>query len=66
MENQILELEKRITYLEKYVDDLNEVVVSQQKQLDAHSELIIQFKERFRGIDQWGQLTAEEEKPPHY
>ncbi|MDD2999277.1 MAG: SlyX family protein [Candidatus Riflebacteria bacterium] len=65
MENRIIEIEKRLVYLEKFVDELNEVIVDQQRQIDrCNKELArLQPKASPSPIDENGQ---HDEKPPHY
>jgi uncharacterized coiled-coil protein SlyX len=65
MENRIFELEKRMTYLEKYVDELNSVVIEQQTQLDRFYKNLTQLrsKDQDSPVDPSGN---HDEKPPHY
>lgn len=65
MENRIIEIEKRLVYLEKFVDELNEVIVDQQRQIDrCNKELArLQPKASPSPIDENSQ---HDEKPPHY
>ncbi|MDD3148586.1 MAG: SlyX family protein [Candidatus Riflebacteria bacterium] len=65
MESRLIVIEKRLAYLEKFVEELNEVIVDQQKQLDrCHKELArLQPKATPSPIDENGQ---HDEKPPHY
>ncbi len=65
MEKRIIELEKRMAYLEKFIEELNEVVVDQQRQLDrCYKELA-----RLRPKTSPSPIDADcphDEKPPHY
>ncbi len=65
METRIIEIEKRLAYLERYVDELNEVIVEQQRQLDRCNKEIarLQPKNAPSPVDENGQ---HDEKPPHY
>ncbi len=65
METRIVELEKRMAYLEKYVEELNEVIVDQQRQLDrCNRELSrLQPKTALSPVDE---DRPHDEKPPHY
>ncbi|NCB40539.1 MAG: SlyX family protein [Erysipelotrichia bacterium] len=65
MENRIIEIEKRLVYLEKFVDELNEVIVDQQRQIDrCNKELArLQPKASPSPIDE---NCQHDEKPPHY
>lgn len=65
MEPRIIEIEKRLVYLEKFVEELNEVIIEQQRQLDrCHKELArLQPKNAPSPIDE---NSPHDEKPPHY
>jgi uncharacterized coiled-coil protein SlyX len=64
MENRIIEIEKRLLYLERFVDELNEVIVEQQKQLDrCYKELAKMQPKVVSPIDE---TRPHDEKPPHY
>lgn len=65
MDNELYEIEKRLAYLEKYVDDLNEVIIKQDKLLEALKAEVIELKEK----DAQSPLQENRphlEKPPHY
>lgn len=65
MENELYEIGKRLSYLEKYVDDLNEVIIKQDKLLEALKAEVIELKEK----DAQSPLLENRphlEKPPHY
>lgn len=61
---RFVDLEVKIAYLEKTMDDLNEVVVMQARQLEV-------FERRVRQLERLRQEEAEpntlpHERPPHY
>lgn len=65
MNNELYEIEKRLSYLEKYVDDLNEVIIKQDKLIEALKKEVIELKEK----DAQSPLLENRphlEKPPHY
>lgn len=65
MENRIYEIEKRIAYLERFVEELNEVIINQSKVIDALKAEIIELKNK----DEQSPLLENRphnEKPPHY
>lgn len=65
MKNELYEIEKRLSYLEKYVDDLNEVIIKQDKLIEALKAEVIELKEK----DAQSPLLENRphlEKPPHY
>lgn len=65
MEKHTLELEKRMVHLEKFVEELNEVIIDQQKQLDRMQKELALIKTRTTPspIDS---DRPHDEKPPHY
>ncbi len=65
MEQRLLELEKRISYLEKYMDELNSVIIEQQSQLDRCRKALLHLQPN----DQESPIdpsSSHDEKPPHY
>lgn len=68
--NQRLEvLESKIAHLELTVDELNQVVFKQTKQLDVAQGQIANLQNRLREMAENIQaqpLSAEDERPPHY
>ncbi|MCA9409099.1 MAG: SlyX family protein [Candidatus Omnitrophica bacterium] len=65
MENRIIELEKRILFLDHQIEELNEALIYQGKVIE---ELKIQLK-NFNDQLQSGSLVRkleDEEPPPHY
>ncbi|MGM0601673.1 MAG: SlyX family protein [Candidatus Rifleibacteriota bacterium] len=65
MEAGIVELEKRLTYLEKYVDELNEVVISQGKIIDRLKAEVKVLRDK-DGESEVDASRPADEKPPHY
>ena len=68
MEQRIIELETRLTFQEKMVEDLNSVIVRQQDQIDELAETIKVLKRELKRIIWEKPETAkvEESIPPHY
>ena len=65
METSIVELEKRMTYLEKYVEELNEVIVDQQRQLNSCQKELSRLRPKGEPSP-IGEDRPHDEKPPHY
>ncbi|MBR4330014.1 MAG: SlyX family protein [Candidatus Riflebacteria bacterium] len=64
-ENRIYEVEKRIAYLEKFVEELNEVIINHERTIEALKAEIIELKNK----DEQSPLLENRphnEKPPHY
>lgn len=65
MEERIIELEKKISFQEHMIEELNGVVIDQQKKLDELERVLRQLYQQFES----GELVKkqeEEEPPPHY
>ena len=65
-EDELDRLEIRISYLEKQNEELNEVVIEQDKTI---THLIIQMEEIKKKVKDLMDVTADERanrKPPHY
>lgn len=65
MEKRIIELEKRMAYLERFIEELNEVVVDQQRQLDRCHKKIARLQPK-TSPSPIGEDRPHDEKPPHY
>ena len=68
MEQRVIELETRLSFQEKMVEDLNSVIVRQQDQIDELTDTIKLLKNELKRIA-WEipeKTKAEESLPPHY
>ncbi|MBQ2593769.1 MAG: SlyX family protein [Candidatus Riflebacteria bacterium] len=64
-ENRMYEVEKRIAYLEKFIEELNEVIINHERIIEALKAEIIELKNK----DEQSPLLENRphnEKPPHY
>ena len=61
-------LEERMAYLERVVEELNEVVVAQGKEIDVMTRRVAMLMEREaqREADGGGGVVFGDERPPHY
>lgn len=64
MDEQLIELQIRFEYQERTLNTLNEVIISQQNQIDALQKQIAKLESRFDNTMQ--SIGAPNEKPPHY
>ncbi len=63
-EERLITIETKIAYLEKYVNDLNQVIIEQDdtiKKLYRETEML---KKKLKNGDE--EKLPENEKPPHY
>ncbi len=67
MEKRLYEIEKRLAYLEKYVDELNSVVIEQNKELEHLRRYTKMLEDKL--VSSASPLLEDRphlEKPPHY
>ena len=64
-EKRFYEVEKRIAYLEKFVEELNEVIINHEKTIEVLKAEVIELKNK----EEQSPLLENRphnEKPPHY
>ncbi len=65
MQNRIENLEISCGYLQKNIDDLNGVVIEQQKEIRELQRMLKILAEKFQELSSPVE-TVPDEKPPHY
>ena len=67
MENRIIELETKISYQEHLIQELNDVITHQQKQIDALEVQMKRVRDHLKETSS-SQIARPEEEvpPPHY
>ena len=67
MNERLTELEVRVAFQDKIIQDLNEVVTRQQREIDRVTRELEAVKSRLAGLAPSMVIPQEEEKPPpHY
>jgi SlyX protein len=67
LEQRIIELETRLSYQDHTIEQLNEVVTAQQRQLDRLKDSLRAIRAHLRDADDDGIRHPDEETPPpHY
>jgi len=67
MENEITDLQIRLTHQESTIEALNEVIIQQQKAIDHLTLTVTQINERMRAMtDSNIAHQSDETPPPHY
>jgi SlyX protein len=67
MNERLTELEVRVAFQEKTIQDLNEAVTDQQRQIDRLTQGLEAMKSRLAALAPALVIPQEEEKPPpHY
>jgi SlyX protein len=64
-EQRFMELEIKVAYQEDLVQDLNQIVIKQQRQLDDLEAICKMLHERIKSLQEQGRAT-DSEPPPHY
>lgn len=65
MEKRIIEIEKRIAFQDVLLDELNSVVIEQQKSIDALEQKLVVLRDQVQA-GSIPQNPQEELPPPHY
>ena len=67
MEERIIELETKVSYQDHIIGELNDVVTSQQQQIDRLEKQVRRMEQHLKGLAGSGLARADEEAPPpHY
>ncbi len=67
MNEEIERLETKVSYLEAGLDELNEVVIEQQKTIDSLKHTVERLTERLQSlIEEVGTPNRPSTRPPHY
>ncbi len=65
-QDRIIELESRITYLDDTVEQLNDIVCEQQKQLGKLEHLLFKLAKEHSEIKEQIAPEITDSRPPHY
>ena len=67
MNEELEQVEIKVSYLEAQVAELNEVVIEQQKNIDAMNIKLLQVTQKLEElIEEVGSPSRPNRKPPHY
>ena len=67
LEDKIIEIETKLAFAEESIEQLNDVIVSQQKMLDKLTRQIQLLDKKIDDESQnWQQTNPTDETPPHY
>lgn len=66
LEEQIIELQSRVTFQEDTLNELNEVLVAQNAQIDLLRQQLRALSEQYRDLKLQGHEPAADQPPPHY
>lgn len=66
VEEQINELQSRVTFQEDTLNELNEVLVAQNAQIDLLGQQLRALSEQYRDLKLQQPESPEDQPPPHY
>jgi SlyX protein len=69
MQDEIIELQSKLSFQEQTINELNNALVSQQQQIDHLQQKIKLLEDTLTEVDEQAGLLIEQgqhEKPPHY
>jgi uncharacterized coiled-coil protein SlyX len=64
LESRVQEMESRYMLLERYLDELSDVVAAQQQTIDGLLATVARLKPQLMNLE--GQDPPVDERPPHY
>jgi len=66
VDKRIIELEEKSAHQEHLIQELNEVIIMQQKQIAEVEKSVQQLREYVRGLGEQQGGMEQEAPPPHY
>ena len=66
IEQRLIELETKIAYQDKTVEDLSDVIYKQQQQINGLEKSLVHFKNQLDSLQTGDSEIRGHEKPPHY
>ncbi len=66
IENRVMELEIRNAHQEDTIEQLNQIVFKQQRQIDDLIRQLSYLKNQLSSLQEAGAKESEEPPPPHY
>ncbi len=65
-EQRLIDIETRVAYQEQALAELNDVLISQQGQLDRCVRLLATLEAQLVALAEANEARTQDEKPPHY
>ncbi len=66
LEQRLIDLEIKASFTEDLVDKLDQIIIRQQRQLDALTREVLALRDLANQPEQQGPRQARDELPPHY
>ena len=65
-DNHLVKIETKLSYQEDLLDQLNSIIIRQQKEIDSLKRELLLLQEKITTINESTENNNMDERPPHY
>ena len=65
-DDHLVKIETKLSYQEDLLDQLNSIIIKQQKEIDSLKRELLLLQEKITTINESTESTNMDERPPHY
>ena len=65
-DDHLVKIETKLSYQEDLLDQLNSIIIRQQKEIDSLKRELLLMQEKITTINESTENTNMDERPPHY
>ncbi|MAC91914.1 MAG: SlyX protein [Woeseiaceae bacterium] len=65
-DDHLVKIETKLSYQEDLLDQLNSIIIKQQKEIDSLKRELLLLQEKITTINESSENTNMDERPPHY
>jgi SlyX protein len=65
-DDHLVKIETKLSYQEDLLDQLNSIIIRQQKEIDSLKRELLLLKEKITTINESTENNNMDERPPHY
>ena len=65
-DDHLVKIETKLSYQEDLLDQLNSIIIRQQKEIDSLKRELLLLQEKITTINESTKNTNMDERPPHY
>ena len=65
-DDHLVKIETKLSYQEDLLDQLNSIIIRQQKEIDSLKRELLLLQEKITTINESTENTNMDERPPHY
>ena len=65
-DDHLVKIETKLSYQEDLLDQLNSIIIKQQKEIDSLKRELLLLQEKITTINESTENTNMDERPPHY